>query len=274
LETAFEIYDYFAMFVPLYPYRSDNVKPEIKGALCFHHVPSIISAYLIFETGLYENPHLQWVALSLLMGGAVSATLGAIVYFIDMGTLSGSRIIAALTLFNTIFFVFCRFVIFPMESFRLIQDVTQHPDILESNPWAVYVFGFDAMVFSVFNVAILVDLIPRVKLWIQRAQDGVTLIHTGPVGSSRDSILGVKRRRSSVLQIAKDVAQKRSSLFLAANGFQVDISPEEAYSTPTLSAVTANGKWTKDSHKPLVELTEEEQSLIDEGYVHDTKKER
>ncbi|KAL3921952.1 MAG: hypothetical protein SGILL_002473 [Bacillariaceae sp.] len=267
LETAFEVYDYIAMMVPLYPYKSDNIKKDIQGAMCFHHAPSIISAYLIFETGLCENTHLQWVAVSLLLGGAVSTILAAIGYFFDMQTLSGTRIIAGLTLFNTLFFLLCRFVIFPIEGYRLIQDVLQHPNLLESNPYAAYIFGFDAMVYSIFNLAIAVDLIPKLILWIKRAQDGVTPIHQGEVGPSRDSILGVGGRRSSVMQVVKEVTKNRSSLFLAAAGFQMDISPG-----PTShSHSSAIGKKRAE---PLVQLTEEEQQLIDEDHALDSKKDK
>jgi hypothetical protein len=228
LETAFEIHDYIAMVVPLYPYRSDNIKPEIAAAMCFHHAPSIVSAYHIFETDLHENPHMQWVALSLLLGGAMSGILGVVVYFFDVNTQKGTRMIAALMLFNVIFFAICRFIVFPVESFRLINDVYQHPHLLHNNPWTSYILAFDAVVYTIFNVAILSDLVPTVKLWIQRSMDGVTPVSNGAAGSSRDSILGISpRRRSS--------AEQKS----------------------TSTAVT----------EPIISLTEEELQLIEEDYI-------
>jgi hypothetical protein len=156
-----------------------------------------------------------------------------------------------------------------MEGYRLIQDVRQHPDILSNNPRAVYIFLFDVFVYSVFSLAVLADMIPKNILWIKRARDGVTPIQSTPVGSSRDSILGVKRgRRSSLLEMAADVTRKRSSLFLAANGFSMDIAPYEAVDTPQ----SPMKRTTKNT--PLVTLTEEEQRAIDADDDEDTKKEK
>jgi len=156
-----------------------------------------------------------------------------------------------------------------MEGYRLIQDVRQHPDILSNNPRAVYIFLFDVFVYSVFSLAVLADMIPKNILWIKRARDGVTPIQSTPVGSSRDSILGVKRgRRSSLLEMAADVTRKRSSLFLAANGFSMDIAPYEAVDTPQ----SPMKRTTKNT--PLVTLTEEEQRAIDADDDEDTKKDK
>jgi hypothetical protein len=257
LETAFEVHDYLAMAVPLYPYRSDNVKPELIVAGCFHHAPSIVSAYLVLETGLYENPHLQWVALSLLLGGAVSASLGTVAYFFDLETLSGTRIIAALTTLNAVFFLYCRFVVFPLEAMRLFQDVYQHPDLLDNNPWAMYILSFDAAVYTIFNVVILCDLIPTLRLWILRAIDGITPVSKGHVGSSRDSILKVHRRRRSsfMLDLATD-PKRRASLYLAVNGFSVDIATHERVE------FTTERVHARVSNEPLIQLTEEEEHRL------------
>ena len=259
LETAFEIYDYIAMLIPLYPYRSDNIKQDLKGAMCFHHAPSIVSAYLIFETGLYENTHLQWVAVSLLLGGAVSCILGVVSYFFDLHTLQGTRIITAITVINTIFFVFCRFGIFPVESYRLMRDVQGHPDLLQEKPWAMYVLVFDAVVYSIFNSAIMIDLLPKLFLWLRRSVDGTTSIQDSskPIGSSRDSILGHNKKRAS----------KRFSAFILADH---GAAFEGLLDRQSLEGTTTG----KKKPAPLITLSEDEQELIDseDSEDDDTKK--
>jgi hypothetical protein len=113
---------------------------------------------------------------------------------------------------SCLYFLFCRFGIFPYHSYHLLDDVKSgrfSPDGMEAGTllrWlrAGFVFLF------LFNFAIAADVIPKTARYVRRAFDGVTPLEAAPVPRSRDSI---HSKRDSVVLAAR--AARRSSLAAA-----------------------------------------------------------
>jgi hypothetical protein len=204
-ETGFEIADLISLTLSLYPYRCDGIKPEVKAAFVFHHLPGILLAPFVMSSGLYANPHLQAIALWLLAGGAVSCFTSMYIYTLDFETQMKQA--AAAYLFGTGFFFWARAWVFPIESLAVLEDI--EADETLRGTFFHQLLRFGGVSLSLFNVGILADVLPKSVRYVRRAFDGVTPIETEPIPQSRDSILG--RRRSSIMQAAKQVSSSKNS---------------------------------------------------------------
>jgi hypothetical protein len=212
LETGFELCDMLSLLARLYPYRMEGIKPEMKPAVLFHHLCGTLLAYPILTTGLYTNEHLQAIAMWVLLGASFSCFAALYLYTVDP-----DRNIIKATAVNVatcLYFLFCRFGMFPYHSFHLLSDIksgrfssgsTGGMDAGILLRWlnAGFVFLF------LFNLAIAADVIPKTARYVRRAIDGVTPLETAPVPRSRDSIYS---KRPSVLLAHAMRAVKRSSL--------------------------------------------------------------
>lgn len=198
IETGFEVADLCAMILKSYPYTAiDGMKPELKAALFLHHFPGIVLSAFVMETGLYENVHMQQIALILLGGAFVSCWSALFVYQLDLKT----QMTQAALAFNAsiLFFIWCRCYVFPIESFGLLRDVRSDPELSDSI--VLYLLYIGGVLMTLFNLGVLADAIPKMFRYTKRAFDGVTPIETEPVPSSRDSILNSRKRRSSVMVV-------------------------------------------------------------------------
>jgi hypothetical protein len=198
LETGFEIADTLSVVIPLYPYKMDGVKAELKPAVLFHHACGTLLAYPILTTALCTNRHLQAIAMWLLLGASVSCFSGCYTYTVD----TDKHILRATTAYvvNCLYFLFCRFYMFPYHSYHLLQDVKHQYSTedfgtisVETLLRCLYV-GLVCM--TLFNFGIAADLIPKAIRYVMRSIDGVTPIETSAVPCSRDSI---HSKRASVL---------------------------------------------------------------------------
>lgn len=198
LETGFEIADTLSLLISLYPYKMDGIKDEIKPALMFHHTCGMLLAYPILTTALCTNEHLQAIAMWLLLGASVSCFCGCYLYTVDMER----NMIRATTVFvvSTLYFLFCRFYMFPYHSYHLLQDVknaysSEDFGTIPAETVLRWLYG-GLVCMTLFNFGIAADVIPKTVRYVMRAIDGVTPIETSDVPRSRDSI---HAKRASVL---------------------------------------------------------------------------
>jgi hypothetical protein len=183
LETGYEIGDLLSIALPMYPYRNDNVKPEMFIALTFHHLPGILLSPFVMSCGIYKNVHLQMIGLWLLAGAGFSCFVAVLTYAVDFN--KQMKLAAAMFCSNTLFFLYSRWYIFPSESFALLKDTSSDPN--QSVVLALLRFG--GLALTIFNIGIASDILPKAIRYIKRAIDGETPIETKPIPSSRDSIL-------------------------------------------------------------------------------------
>jgi hypothetical protein len=189
-ETGFEMADLLALGLHMYPYRHEGMKPDLKVALVFHHLPGISLAAFVLEAGLHYNEHMRAIGMWLLFGGCVSCVASLYMYSLSIKT--QMRQMAAALIANFAFFFYCRFYEFPKHSYYLIQDVQSSEDFEGTIMLKLLYFGATAL--TLFNVGVVADLVPKTIRYIKRAIDGVTPLETGPVPKSREDRM--KRRRS------------------------------------------------------------------------------
>ena len=209
LETGFEVADLIAIAFSFYPYKWDGMKPDIKVAMVFHHMPGIALCGFVMENGLNANPHMQALGLWLLGATAANCLVGIFLYSLDF---EKQMWLAALGYnFAIGFFLYCRFYIFPIESFALIRDV-RNSDLKDTI--VLKILYFCGIALAIFNLAIVMEGIPKCIRYFRRAMDGVTPIELEPVPPSRDSML--RKQRRGCLQVVMDtlnVSSRRRTSF-------------------------------------------------------------
>jgi TLC domain len=214
-EAGFEIGDLLSMALQIYPHRPlDNMKEEMRPAMIFHHIPGIFLALPIFVLELHNNENLQAIAIALLVGAAISTVIAQKMYTLKVDTQSEIKYSTFLFAVNVAFFFYCRWYVFPVHSYLLIQDVEKTDMGKTILLKMLYACGG---IFSLFNVAITADLVPKLIRYTKRCLDGVTPLEDGKVPSTRDSLV-VKSyaegtyggRRSSVMNIIS--SRNRSSM--------------------------------------------------------------
>lgn len=208
LESGYEIADLLAIIFNMYPYRRDGVKPDVKVAFCFHHLPGIILSAFVLEAGLHYNEHLRNIGMWLLLGACQSCLGGVYIYCLDFSTQMKHAAIANLV--NVGFFFYCRMIVFPTESYLLIRDV-QSSEEFSNHPYLLKLLYFGGICLTLFNVGILADCIPKAIRYCKRSIDGTTPIELEPVPKAR-----ADRRRSSlgmVVDVVDEVVARRRSSF-------------------------------------------------------------
>lgn len=189
LESGYEIADLFSIFFNLYPYRQDGMKPEIKIALIFHHLPGILLSAFVLEADLHYNTHLREIGMWLLLGACQSCVGGVFIYCLNFDTQMKQA--AVLYLLNVAVFVWCRLVVFPREAYLLIQDVQNSSKFQDSTLLKLLYFG--GISLSLFNLGIVADVVPKSIRYCKRAIDGVTPIETEPIPKSREDRMNERR---------------------------------------------------------------------------------
>jgi len=200
LETGFEIADLLSMVVPMYPYRDDNVKPDMVAGIVFHHLAGIPLAPFVMTCGLYKNVHMQAIGSWLLAGAGVSCAMANINYRLDYD--KQMKYAALVFCSNVAFFLYARWYVFPIESLALLEDVANDPETYggaEKNFTTIQrLLRFGGFVMAVFNLAVVADVVPKTIRYVKRALDGGrTPIETKPIPSSRDSILLQRSRQQN-----------------------------------------------------------------------------
>lgn len=154
------------------------------------------------------------IGMWLLLGGCESCIGVVYIYCLNIST--QMKQVAAIFLFNLLFFIYCRFYQFPVHSYYLIQDVKALEELEGSSILKVLYFGATSL--TLFNLAILADLVPKSVRYVKRAFDGVTPLEMEPVPLSREDRMKPKQRRSSlgvaldaVVAIDKEVSRRRSA---------------------------------------------------------------
>jgi hypothetical protein len=190
LEVGYEVADTVAAFLPLYPYRMEGIKPEIRVAFLLHHSCGTLLAYPILSTVLGTNEHIQAIAMWLLLGASFSCFCGCLIYMLDLDRSMKVATLAFVT--NAAFYMYCRFYQFPRHSYELLQDV-QHrysPNDFGGMQVGTVLHCLHAGLVSMmlFNVGVASDLVPKMVRYILRALDGTTPLDSDKVPKSRDSI--------------------------------------------------------------------------------------
>lgn len=203
LETGFEIADLLALALHMYPYRHEGMKPDLKVALVFHHLPGISLAAFVLEAGLHYNEHMRAIGIWLLLGACASCFSGLYMYSLSVET--HMKQMAAILIANFAFFFYCRFYEFPKHSYYLIQDVQSSKEFEGTIILKLLYFGATAL--TLFNVGILADLLPKTIRYVKRAVDGVTPLEIEAVPKSREDRM--KRRRSSLMMTMDTFKQVR-----------------------------------------------------------------
>ena len=216
LEVGFELADVLAMVIHFYPHGYDNVKPEVQAGMVFHHLNGILFSGMIMNAGLHHNEHLRTIAFWLLVGAAFSCYFGAFTHTLNLDTqMTQATLVFYL---NTAFFIYCRFYIFPKESYRLIQDVQGDPTLAGS--WVETGLYAAGCFLGLFNIGIMTDIIPKAIRYGKRTLDGVTPLDTDDVPLSKEDRM-MRRRRSSVLKAVDffdEATKRRGSSFSTMAG--------------------------------------------------------
>ena len=214
-ETGFEIADMIGIFSQkLYPHRPlDGRKDEMGPGMVFHHTPGTLLALPIFLTGLYENEHIQAITISLLVGGAISCAFAQKMYTLKLDTPSELRYQTFLFFGNICFFFYCRWYVYPLHSYLVVKELGTE---LKGTLLLKMLYGA-GVVFSLFNIVITVDVVPKCLRYIKRCFDGETPLEDGKIPSTRDSLVlkaaaagNYTGRRSSVINIMS--SRRRSSM--------------------------------------------------------------
>ena len=203
LETGFEIADLIALFFHTYPYCHEGIKPEIKMALVFHHLPGISLAAFIFEAGLHHNEHMRAIAMWLLLGACVSCVAALYSYCLSIKTQMKQMATASTVSFT--FFLYCQFYEFPKHSYYLIRDVQSSEEFEGTTMLKLLFLGATAM--TLFNIGIAADVLPKNIRYVKRAFDGVTPLETQPIPKSREDRM--KRRQTSLMVAIDTLDQVR-----------------------------------------------------------------
>ena len=200
LEAGFEVADYAAIIFGIFPYASyDGFRADVKPILMAHHVPGIVLSFFVMNSGLYQNVHMQKICLALLGGAFFSCIATVYIYSLN----PDKQMTQAAVAFNlaAVFFLWCRWWVYPIESFALLEEVRAHHEL--SNGIILYVLYAAGILMALFNLGIAADVLPKCIRYTKRAFDGVTPIDINDISSSRDSIL--RRRRSSVMKVVEAV---------------------------------------------------------------------
>ena len=139
--------DVVAMVDRSYPYHNNSIKPELRYAIAFHHIPGIFLPFFLFSSGLHESHNLQNIAAWLLLAAA-------------FGAYAKDAVKAALTNnINLAFYIYARFYLFPKDSLTLLEFVKAMESTL-SNPanYILYVGGF---LLFIFNLVILGEFVVK-----------------------------------------------------------------------------------------------------------------
>eukprot|EP00567_Pseudictyota_dubia_P011673 CAMPEP_0197454824 /NCGR_PEP_ID=MMETSP1175-20131217/38986_1 /TAXON_ID=1003142 /ORGANISM="Triceratium dubium, Strain CCMP147" /LENGTH=360 /DNA_ID=CAMNT_0042988515 /DNA_START=118 /DNA_END=1200 /DNA_ORIENTATION=- len=191
-EAGYEIADLILMRLSLPPYDV-SFKKELTVPIICHHIPGIVLSFAALLSNLHYNRHLRNVGVWLLLAGGLTLFGGFYTF-----TLDAQREIKKLAVTNVLttgFFLYARFWAFPIESYYLISDVRTDPS---HSSLTLYVLYLSATLYSLFNVGILVDVIPQTIRCTLRAFDGVTSIEKEPVPPPKEGRM--KRRRSSIVR--------------------------------------------------------------------------
>jgi hypothetical protein len=199
LEVGYEIADTVAAFYPLYPYRMEGIKPEIKVAFLLHHACGTLLAYPILSTVLGTNEHTQAIAMWLLLGSSFSCFCGCLIYMLDLDRNMAVATTAFAT--NAAFYMYCRFYQFPHHAYQLLQDVQHRYSPTDFGGMHVstvlHCLHAGLVCMMLFNVGVASDLVPKMFRYVKRALDGTTPLDCDKVPKSRDSI---HWSRSSVMK--------------------------------------------------------------------------
>ena len=240
LEVGFEIGDVVSMIVNLYPYALDNVKPESRNGLLFHHLSGIFFSGIYLHANLHCNEHFRIIAVVLLFGAAFTALSG--VYLTSMNP-EGKQVkqVTFLMIVGLCFWCYCRFYIFPCESYLLLQQVWANPELcgtyVEVCLYLSYIF------YTLFSLGIAIDFGSKCIRLAKRCFDGVTPYDVDDVPPSRE-----ERMKSMYLQQQKPQQRRRRSSFSTDQIQKTLISGVDIYST---KAIRRSVKTLKDRSKEL-----------------------
>ena len=212
LEVGFEVADVLSMILNLYPYALDNVKPESQRGLLFHHLSGIFFTGIYLNANLHYNDHFRIIAVVLLSGAAFTCFSGAYVTSINPDERHNLKKVTILMMISLAFWCYCRFYVFPSESYLLIQQVWANREL--SGTWTVLCLYLSYIFYTMFSLGMAVDFGSKCIRLVKRCLDGVTPYDVDDVPPSRE-----ERTKSSIgsttslqQQQQKQQQRRRSSL--------------------------------------------------------------
>ena len=196
LEVGFEIADVLSMIFKLYPFALDNIKSDVQCALVFHHLSGILFSGVFLNAGFIHNEHFRIIAFVLLGGAAVSALSGFYINTLDLE--KDLHKLTLLCIGSALFWCYCRFYIFPMESYSLLQQVWVNPEL--SGTWTVTFLYFSFAFYTMFSFGITIDFVAKCIRLVKRCLGEDIALDLEEVPPSREERMKMMEKSSTVRQ--------------------------------------------------------------------------
>jgi len=150
-ELVDSINDMICMIFLWWPFDERDIKMIVMMGI--HHLTAAIVVVPSLTTGVYMDQHIQCIGIALMFAGSVSAVLHGISRTMDRRVEKEAWMDFVIRFGNLLFFVFCRFYIFPQQ---LSMFFEKQELLLGSMRYKIYA-GTSCMI--IFNVAILMEAI-------------------------------------------------------------------------------------------------------------------
>jgi len=167
MELGFELADCVTNIKGDWPYQKGVMATDIRVASFLHHIPGVDLLLPLLMNDLHFNPHLQAIGGWLLFAGGVSCICGFFVYTRDFTNPMQMKEAALVQLFGFGFFVYARWIVFPVEVIALSNEVRENSkDFGENFLTLVNVMGWT---MAVFNLAVALTVGPKTVRYLLRA---------------------------------------------------------------------------------------------------------
>jgi len=112
-ELVDSINDMICMLFLWWPFDEHDIKMIVMMGI--HHLTAAIVVVPSLTTGVYMDQNIQCIGIALMFAGSVSAALHGISRTMDRRVKKEAWMDFGTKLVNLLFFVFCRFYIFPQQ---------------------------------------------------------------------------------------------------------------------------------------------------------------
>lgn len=167
LELGFEVSDTIAIFRGEWPHQREKESLTMRIALLAHHMPGMTLIVPLFYTGFYSNAHIRAVGSWLLFAGGVSSLGAFLVYTRNFEMRREMQQAAVIQACSGIFFIYARFVVFPVEMYTFAEELSSGEMFQAAN--VVRAMG---VFMTIFNVIVLkANLIKTLKYLVKAFGD-------------------------------------------------------------------------------------------------------
>jgi len=145
-ELADDIHDLICLLFLYWPFEVRELKIIVFTG--FHHIVGVIIIVPVLTQGLYLDQNLQLIAIALLLAGGVSCCAVIITRTMDRRVPKECWMDLLIWLVNLLFFLVCRFYIFPQQLYLYFEKTNW-----ETN----HLLIAGAMCMTMFNLLIFTD---------------------------------------------------------------------------------------------------------------------